>query len=365
MLRKLAAAVAVSAAMIICASAVTVDINGTMISFDTPPEIVDGHTMVPMRAIFETLGAEVEWDQNTQVATATRGDDEMSLQIGSNEMIVNGSSIMLDIAPMKKNKRTLVPVRAISEALKCNVGWDGLKKAVHITDDSGLINLSAAKKYLPQYVTYSAFLDDVNGKPYCTRKLSGFSLVPVGYNDGMSPYNFCEYGGYVYYVTKTPGKSGYKSKLYRCNLDWTSPTLLGDGTDITFIIDHNNLYWNGMKIDLLTLEKTASDKPVHEIEGVSGEEIVSMTIHDSVCYYSKRDENNKGEIYEEGKTRRLGSDPVSDFYFEGGISGGYLYYSTFAGNNAYLIKLPVNGDDIKFVTVDSHEKADGGIYFNF
>ncbi len=366
MLKKLAAAVGVSVTMLVCASAVTVDINDTMIAFDTPPEIISEHTMVPVRVIFETLGAEVEWDSVTQTVTATRGEDVIGLQIGSNNMTVNGSDVKLGIAPFIKNQKTLVPLRAISEALKCEVKWDGLKKAVHITDKSGLADLSK------QYVTYSAFIDDVNGKPYCTRdnaklkELKGFELVPLGYDDGMTPYNFCEYGEYVYYVSKTPGASGYRSRLYRCNKDWTGSTVLGDGTDITFIIDHNSLYWNGVKIDLSTLAKTQAPDPGYYIEGVSKNDIVSMTVHDSVCYYSKRDKaENEGILisYKNGKTDKIGSINRINFYLEGGVSGGHLYFVNLSEQRATLRAVPVNGEAVKFEKIDDHEKVEGELFF--
>ncbi len=135
------------ATMLTTAGAISVDVNGTQISFDAPPEIINQRTMVPMRPIFETLGAEVQWDKATRTVTTTRANDVMSLTIGSTTMKVNGSDVVLDVAPLIKNGRTFVPVRAISEALKNKVEWDANTKAVHITDNSGLVNLAAAKKY--------------------------------------------------------------------------------------------------------------------------------------------------------------------------------------------------------------------------
>ncbi len=82
-------------------------------------------TLVPMRAIFEALGAEVEWENETQTATATKDGIKVSVTIDSNRMQKNGEEIKLDVpARLVGDSRTLVPLRAVSEAFGCQVEWD-------------------------------------------------------------------------------------------------------------------------------------------------------------------------------------------------------------------------------------------------
>ena len=97
------------------------------------PVIEDGRTLVPLRAIFEKHGAEVGWDGETQTVTATKGDTQVSLQIDSAEMYVNGYAKVLDVPAKLIGNRTMVPVSAISEAFGCNVNWDGESYTVIIT----------------------------------------------------------------------------------------------------------------------------------------------------------------------------------------------------------------------------------------
>lgn len=112
---------------------ITVELNGEKIHFaDQKPIIDNGRTLVPLRAIFEALGAEVDWDGNTQTVTASRGNIQISLQINSEEMKVNDDTRVLDVPAKLVNGRTMVPVRAISEAFGCNVGWDGATRTVSI-----------------------------------------------------------------------------------------------------------------------------------------------------------------------------------------------------------------------------------------
>lgn len=164
-LRKTAALIFATAVITTtCASAVDVNVNNTRISFDVEPQIINERTMVPMRAIFEVLGANVDWDGNMQTITATRGNDTILLTIGSDIMTVNGDTKILDSAPVMADNRTLVPVRAISEALGSDVGWDDSTRTVNIIDNSGMVNLNAATKYAPAWKTaYSDFLNGQSG----------------------------------------------------------------------------------------------------------------------------------------------------------------------------------------------------------
>ena len=112
---------------------VNVKINGKLINFDQDPVIHEGRTLVPLRAIFEELGAEVDWDGETQTVTAYKDGITVSMRIGTTNMAVNNSVIVLDVAAMLINGRTLVPARAVSEAFKCKVDWDAQTRTVIIT----------------------------------------------------------------------------------------------------------------------------------------------------------------------------------------------------------------------------------------
>ena len=113
---------------------VSVYLNGSEMSFEVPPVIKDGRTFVPMRAIFEALGATIDWNPDTQTVTSTLNETTISMTVGENKMYKNGEEIELDVPSYIDNSRTLVPVRAISEAFDCTVDWDGDTKTVTITE---------------------------------------------------------------------------------------------------------------------------------------------------------------------------------------------------------------------------------------
>ena len=113
-------------------AAIQVELDGRPMSFDVAPTQVGGRTMVPMRAIFEALGADVEWNDYTQTVTATRPPTEVQLTIGAAEALVNGRTVALDVPAMIQRGSTLVPLRFVSEALGAEVHWSEARQLVSI-----------------------------------------------------------------------------------------------------------------------------------------------------------------------------------------------------------------------------------------
>ncbi len=111
--------------------------NDSRISFHSygqNPMAINGRTMVPLRSIFEVMGAKVDWDNNTQTATATRGNTTIEVSIGKNCICKNGTAIPTDVPAEIINGRTMIPVRVIVEAFEAKVEWDGMSKTVIINE---------------------------------------------------------------------------------------------------------------------------------------------------------------------------------------------------------------------------------------
>ena len=115
------------------ADEISVYVDNTKVKFDVPPQIIGGRTMVPLRAIFESLGATVNWDASTRTITAYNITTVVKATIDSNIISVNYVDKTMDVAPMIINDRTLVPARFVAEAFGCNVDWNGNTKTVTIT----------------------------------------------------------------------------------------------------------------------------------------------------------------------------------------------------------------------------------------
>lgn len=87
-------------------------------------KIVNSRALLPLRDIFEELGAQVQWDAKARQVSATKGNTNIVLKIGSNQPTVNGKKVTIDVPAMIIDSKTFVPLRFVSEALGATVQWD-------------------------------------------------------------------------------------------------------------------------------------------------------------------------------------------------------------------------------------------------
>lgn len=111
---------------------IKVFLNGKQLEFDVEPMLINSRTMVPMRVIFEALGAKVDWDGSTQTAIGETKKTTVKITIGKDYLLKNDNIVVLDSPAVVISGRTLVPVRAIAESLDCKVEWYGETQVVEI-----------------------------------------------------------------------------------------------------------------------------------------------------------------------------------------------------------------------------------------
>ncbi|MEK3867185.1 copper amine oxidase N-terminal domain-containing protein [Paenibacillus sp. FSL H7-0716] len=116
---------------------ISIFIDGVRLSTDQAPVMVNGRTMVPLRAIFEAFNATIKWNQKTQTVTATKDDTTIMLKIGSKTATINNKAVTLDVPGQNLKGRTMVPTRFVSESLGHDVGWNPSTKVVTITTSGG------------------------------------------------------------------------------------------------------------------------------------------------------------------------------------------------------------------------------------
>lgn len=105
------------------ANEISVYINGAKLVTDVPPMIVNDRTLVPLRAIAEASGVSVDWEETSQKVTLTSSSQTVILYIGKDTAYTNGTQITLDVPPKIINDRTMVPLRFVGESLGFNVRW--------------------------------------------------------------------------------------------------------------------------------------------------------------------------------------------------------------------------------------------------
>jgi len=147
----------------ISAFAIDVRIDDVPLSMDVPASTINGRTMVPMRAIFEALGAEVAWDKATKGITATKEDKTVSLYLNNKTAYIDGVANVLDAAPVTLDGRTMVPARFVAEAMGCTVGWDAKTQTVNITTDGTAHPIKSNTYKVIRVVDGDTFVVDFNG----------------------------------------------------------------------------------------------------------------------------------------------------------------------------------------------------------
>ena len=159
---------------------ITVILDGEKIEFDVQPTIINGRTMVPLRAIFEALGAEVTWDDATQTVEADKNNTYIKLSINNSTMYVNSVPKNLDVPATLVNSRTLVPVRAISEAFECDVKWDDATSTVFIYSED-YIDLSKMTNEVETVYIYTAqeLIDSIGNNKRLILKSNYYNLSDV------------------------------------------------------------------------------------------------------------------------------------------------------------------------------------------
>lgn len=190
---------------------ITVYVNGTQVQFDVQPQLIHDRTMVPMRFIFEALGADVSYDGATQTITAKLENPArtVTLQIDSvDATLEKGGEIYAfksDVAPSLVDDRTLVPVRFIAEALDNTVCWNGDKKQVNVIDYKELAGQLAA------------------AAPLYSNKMMG-----------LSPADYV--GSYT--ISEKTSMSGTEDVN-------TTATLTGDGKAVAITAGNQKILYNG------------------------------------------------------------------------------------------------------------------------
>lgn len=131
---------------------IAVNLNGQPLATSVSPIQVGGRTLVPMRDIFEALGAQLAWNPVAQTITAQKDLTTIQLAINNRNALVNGRNVVLEQAATLVNGRTFVPLRFVAEATGAQVDWNAPLQLVSIRANSTI-----AQNPLPNTPTVPAY----------------------------------------------------------------------------------------------------------------------------------------------------------------------------------------------------------------
>lgn len=153
--------------------AICVMYNGAKLDTEQPPAVVDGRTLVPVRDVCDILGLDIDWNPQTQVVRICDELNIVAMQIGSRRIEINDIESELDAAPEIINGYTCVPLRAVLEPFGVQVGWDAKTKTVIITDENydATAEIAEKKENEKEYAFYTQGDEEwefeSKGRGYC------------------------------------------------------------------------------------------------------------------------------------------------------------------------------------------------------
>lgn len=201
-------------------------VDGREIHPDVPAYInSDNRTMIPYRAVSEALGATVDWNEADQSVTVKYEGRTVVVWIGKNTYTVNGQQKVMDTVPVIKNDRTMIPLRAVAEGLGCEVEWDGITYTVYIvspkTKSAGipLKDYHGLDSYLNYLRTYHSWLYDyvINNELVYEPKALPFATP----NYGITIYSYQVSDKQVHVVMTEPEHNIYGLLIIKKDGTWT------------------------------------------------------------------------------------------------------------------------------------------------
>lgn len=143
---------------------ISIYVDNEKIFLDVEPFIENGRTLIPLRGVFEKLGAKVDWNKNIQEVVIKDENNEIEMILGKDKVMVNGTINDIDVPTKMINSRTFAPLRFIVENLGHDVRWDGNTNSVYITKNNSLpvtknvISTVGTKENLIALLEYSSKL---------------------------------------------------------------------------------------------------------------------------------------------------------------------------------------------------------------
>lgn len=362
---------------------ITVMLNGSLVEFDVPPQIIDDRTMVPIRKICEALGMKVDFEDSTRKITITDSTGFKIINILGNknfELIDNGISKMVesDVPTLTVNDRTMIPARFLSELVNMYVKWDGANSQVIITSDfpaNGNTNGNFSANYGQfafdeEYIYYCDGYDLYKVKKDGTKK----SKLDSGY---VTSINIVE--DWLYYVSNDKvikiKKDGTQRTtlswidiaqdrmvisnnvmyyadtwggLFRVNLDGTNTTRMGDIFTIDFQVDGDWIYYGPMTRPYEYIGRINTDGTKQEI--ILDSSCDNFVVSNGWIYYTNTSRDGEKGLF---KIRCNGSGKQllknSTEIWELNYCNGWIYFKEENNDNFNLIRIDRDGNNEKLI----------------
>lgn len=298
---------------------IKVYVNDTRVQFDVPPVVIQDRTMVPIRAVFEALGADVQWNNITKTATIMKDNKRVQVQLENQRAYVNGIVVRMDVPATAIDGRILVPVRFISENLGLNVDWVNETKTVFINEPSASVSMGNVQNWgkFASNGTYNYFILQNNT---LVREHTITKRQEKIADHIVSDLQFHE--DWIYCIALDKGIS----KIIRMNPDGTGKKIIIDAEVQSFQLVNGWIYYRDPKNPSALLRTKADGTGTEKVLQGGDFSPKAWFVQDGLVYYRN---NQTGTP---SRSRIDGSDTVR-------LLGNTVIASSSAGNASYSLKL--------------------------
>ncbi len=344
-------------------SGIQVVVRGEPLTLSIPPVIESDRTLVPMRDIFESLDAYIEWDGSTKTVTALKGDTAVKLKIGDKTAYLNNESIQLEVPAKIINDKTFVPLRFIGESLGAEVDWNNNTRTVTITVD----NSSEIHGNTSGNISNGGFACEKDDWIYTSMYKNGlWKIKKDGSEKVQISENSANYlnisGDWIYYSGSTYLPENDRLRLFKMKLDGSSVSKLS-----LSIVEFVNVVGDW----IYYIDASSGNKPYKvRLDGkgkckISDVQMKYMIVDDGWIYFQKTSSDTLW------KMRTNGSDQKELSYIYGSKlkiikDGNWLYYIS-DGFEPGIYKIDIDGDNEELIvggSIKSIDHSDGWLYYN-
>ncbi len=369
---------------------IKVYVNDTRVKFDVPPVFIKDRTMVPIRAVFEAMGADVQWNDNTKTATITKSNKKVQIQLDNRNALVDGKTVQMDVPATGINGRILVPVRFISENLGLKVDWVNSTQTAYINEPfvpESIGNIQNWGKFASDGVWNYHILqnnilvrehaitkkqDKLADHVVCDLQLDGDWIYCVGMDKGISKIirinkdsgdrevvldtpvqSFQLVKGWLYY-----SKSDNSSILYRTSIDGSETMkILQDGnfSPKNWFVQNGFIYYQNLRTRMIFRAR---------IDGADSIQLINMQSASSAVLDNRFNQNTTSASY----NLKLIDNDYLYYVLDTGLDddASYrvpgLYRLPIAGGKSELVaeKIPVSvnmDDDWLYMAVQGQGKS--------
>jgi len=361
---------------------VKVLLNGNYIEFSEKPISLNGNTMVSASDIFEPFGLTMSWDAETKTVTGTSQYISIHFSIDNKEAKVNGAVKQLDAAPVLVNGHAMIPLRFFAESLGGQVEWNNESSTVMITCKSvtnpkykmnnrgssggNIVN----QGFITEQGDWIYFREETGKHRLYKIKKDGTSLTALSEND--HPIFLNVVGNWIYYTSSFVNSEGrYINKITKMCVDGTRKQILLSDTDINvqgLMAEGDYLYFiNGADNNSIYRVKTDGTEFKKLTSHPSNRHISYFIVSDGYVYYSNI-YNYSGEYYGFYRVKNDGTDlkAYGTYYLFKDVLDGYIYCKLPYDSDSKLYKVSIDEAETILIMDDKiggFVVADNYIYY--